>query len=295
MRNFLLIGLFVSTSIYTSACNTCGGAMSSFGDQTFQLEKNYIGLNWTYFAQDIESLSFNKLITNKIISQQFTLVGSYSFKEKYNLTALMPVYLVSDNGASSFLTGDAILNFRYRLYKSPIKKLEQATNVIYVNSGIKIPIGSFIHSEKPELNNISYSTKSVDFLLGASYNYEKNNKGINVSFNTKINLPDDNNFQRGHSFVLNSALFAKTSYKQTYWTPYAGITAEYITKDISNGFVRPYSGGKALYASLGFNMMVKKFFSLIVNPEIPIVQDYSIQNGSIQSKIKININTKILF
>jgi len=173
--------------------------------------------------------------------------------------------------------------------------LKPASHILYGNFGLKIPFGVFVNQSLNQIDNINFSTKTVDFVLGAQYIYTKKNKGINLSFNSRLNTSDKSKNSIGHGFVLRTLLFANKDFNKSTLSLFAGLSGEYNLKEISNGYTLPFSGGKALYLTLGGNLNVNNFISVMINPELPLVQDYHIQNGTIFTNLRINLNTKILF
>ena len=91
--------------------------------------------------------------------------------------------------------------------------------------------------------------------------------------------------------MLRTLFFANKAINKNMLSVFAGISGEYNTKDISSGFQRPFTGGKALYMSLGANFNINNTISVMLNPELPLVQDYKIQNGTIFTNLRILIQS----
>lgn len=294
MKKYLLIGALLFT-IPNFACDTCSGSMGLVDNGAFQLERNYVGIVWSFLSQRSNYASFENEIQNKIRIHQMGLMAGFNFKEKYNISVAVPSFVAYSKSLTSFSLGDPMVNFRYRIYKNAESPLKPASHILYGNFGVKIPFGVFVNQSLNQIDNINFSTKTVDFILGAQYIYTKKNKGINLSFNSRLNTSDKSKNSIGHGFVLRTLLFANKDFNKSMLSLFAGLSGEYNMKEISNGYKLPFSGGKALYLTLGGNLNVNNFISVMINPELPLVQDYRIQNGTIFTNLRINLNTKILF
>ena len=289
---FFVAMLFIYES--TLACDSCSSSFCVVNDQSFQLEKNQLGITWSYFSQQSFVRSFDREDYVKTKIYQYAATGSFVFKKKFNLSFAIPVYLTNTNQVNHFSVGDPILSFRYKLFESKPKKVLGAMHKVYATAGLKIPLGVYLNNDVNVVNNVNYSSRSVDFLLGATYLYVKKEKGVLTQFNTKINTKAKE-YRYGHVFALKSLLFVEKKYKDFIFMPYAGVLGELILHDYSKGFVRPYTGGKALYTLVGVNISYHDLISIAINPELPILQDYQIQNGNVFTNIRLNINTRILF
>lgn len=285
MKQFI-IGLWLVlmyTGVY--ACDACScTSMNSLDGQLLPSNKSFIGLTSGYVHQLDAS---NQRINNS----SFGIFAAMSFAKRWQILASLPVQynvIVPKNDAnnSQFGLGDASLVLSVMPYTTPKNKQRPSKSTIVLRGGLKMPTGYY---DEDNLQTANLGTKSWDFLMSAQYIFERNDQGMNVVFNTRLNTMNPFEYKFGNKYDLSSFYFVKRKVKKHSYMPFIGVAGEWIELDKSNGFYREQSGGKALYGMGGVLWNINEKFSIYAKGELPVIQDYLSQEGNVYSNIRAQV------
>ena len=273
-----------------NACDACAcSGISGLNGQLLQTDQTFIGAGINTVRQ-----------TNKagsIYHSHFTnFIAAHSFKEKWQVMAVLPYQIQKSNTPENFNMkhglGDAIVNVTYQVFKTPASKLKPSSHQVFSRFGLKLPTGKYL-DDNPEF--MPMGTGSVDFILSNQYIFEKRNMGFNGNIDAKLNTTNNSNMMFGHQFALTSFYFFKKEVKKSMLMPFAGTVAEYITKNRSNGFVRHFSGGRAIYGLIGMQALINSKYSLILTGELPIAQHYRSVEGLLYANYRVQATFSFIF
>lgn len=77
--------------------------------------------------------------------------------------------------------------------------------------------------------------------------------------------------------------------------PFIGTAAEWIDTDVSNGFERTLSGGKAIYGMGGLLLRFEDKFSIFLKGELPVIQDYKSPDGNVFTNLRAQVQLSYFF
>lgn len=273
-----------------SACDVCSSSsMSGLNSQILQTNQTFLGFGFNSVRQTNRA-------RNIYHNHSTNLIAAHSFKQRWQIMAILPFQIQKTNTPESFNMetglGDARILATYQVFKTPDKKLKPATHNLFARAGLKLPTGKLVN-ENPEF--MPLGTGSVDFLLSSQYIFERKKMGFNSNLDAKVNTANKNNMLFGHQFSLTAFYFYKKEVKASMLMPFAGAVGEYITKNRSNGFLRTFSGGKAMYGLVGFQALINSKYSLIVTGEIPLAQAYKSVEGLLYADYRIQATFSFIF
>jgi hypothetical protein len=263
--------------------------MGGLNGQLLQTNQTFVGFGFNSVRQTNRISSFYN-------SHSANLIAAHTFKEKWQLMAVLPFQMQKSNTPESFNMetglGDAILRVTYEVYKTPQSKLKPSSHHLFARFGLKLPTGKLLN-DNPEF--MPLGTGSLDFILSSQYIFERKKMGFNGNFDAKVNTANKNNMIFGHQFSLTSFYFYKKDVKSSMIMPFVGTVGEYITKNKSNGFLRNFSGGRAIYGLIGFQALINSKYSLIVTGEVPIAQQYRSVEGLLYADYRLQATFSFIF
>lgn len=273
-----------------SACDVCSSSsMSGLNGQILQTNQTFVGLGFNSVRQTNRA-------SNIYHNHSTNLIAAHSFKERWQIMAVLPFQIQKTNTPESFNMetglGDARVMATYQVFKTPEKKLKPATHNLFARFGLKLPTGKLLN-DNPEF--MPLGTGSVDFLLSSQYIFERKKMGFNGNFDAKMNTANKQNMIFGHQFSLTSFYFYKKEVKSSMLMPFVGTVGEYITKNRSNGYLRTFSGGKVIYGLVGFQALINSKYSLIVTGELPLAQQYKSVEGLLYADYRIQATFSFIF
>ncbi|MEZ4979164.1 MAG: hypothetical protein R2772_07685 [Chitinophagales bacterium] len=286
---FALVVLALSYS-FLYACDACScTSMNSLDGQVLPNKQSFIGWSTSYIHQTNSEQSKINNISN-------SLFGAFKFSKSWQILAALPLqqnYLKEKEASwsSQVGLGDAsvVLGYSPIFKKSMLKDYQQS---LILRAGLKVPTG-YYHVDNT--SNANFGTKSFDFLLSAQYVYQKNNQGINLSVNSRINTKNKYAYKYGSRIDVSAFYFVQRTKNTLAYMPFFGASGEYNLKDTSNGFIREFSGGGAMYGITGFLLNFNSKFSLYSKIELPLVQNFSGINGPIYNTVKAQIQGVYFF
>lgn len=284
LKQSLVLALAIISYVNLSACDSCSGLSgSSLDGQLLPSNKSFFGVN-TSFIHQLNGKS------EKVNNVTYSLFGAYSFAQKWQLFATLPMHqriiVAQESSRSQFGVGDASLVLSYNVFSTPSSKASFSSSKLILRGGIKLPTGYY--NIQNDLND-NLGTNSFDFLFGAQYIFEKNAQGLNTAINAKFNTGNNYNFRYGNKYDFSAFYYVKRTSKKTSYMPYFGAQVEFISYDVSNGFIRNLSGGYGLYAYGGFMLNWDNKVSIITKGELPMYQVYKTADGNLYTNVKAQI------
>lgn len=233
-------------SIAQSCCCTGAGANYSILPN---LNKNIVGLRWTYSHLYSEKISLNSELNGQRTNIHFhtaELFGRFNLNRQWQLSAFVPVNFVREKSvASSEQTsglGDISLMIQY-LALDPLRcSGTKSKHQLRLGAGFKLPSGK----HKKEDNNL-YSTSlqpgtgSTDFFFNAIYTYRFNEFGLNLSSSYRANTVNAYRFRFGDKLEGGANVFYIL--KSGKWSFMPGLGLKYLHS------FQNYHRGLAVYRS----------------------------------------------
>lgn len=290
LKQYIALAVLLLTFSYLFACDACScTSMNSLDGQVLPSKQSFIGWSSTYIHQTNAQQS-------RINNLSHSLFGAFKIAKSWQLMAALPVqqnYIKESDAAWSkqFGFGDASVQLAYTLAfkKAALKNFQQS---LIFRSGLKLPTGYYNIDNS---SNANFGTKSLDFLFNLQYLYQKNMQGLNLSINARVNTKNKYAYQYGNRIDASAFYFVQRSKNTLSYMPFFGVSGEINFKDSSNGFIREYSGGSALYGISGFLLNFNSKFSLYSKIELPLVQNFKGINGEVYNSIKAQIQGAYFF
>lgn len=279
---------FVLQVIISYACDVCSSSgTNSLNGQLLQNNVSFVGLSWNNSGMtgDAER-RYNSHFAN--------LIGGVAIKQKWQIMALLPLqYQMREQGEvrnSDIGLSDAMLLATWQAYGSPTSK--SAKHKLFATAGIKLPTGRF---DSFESEFAPLGTGSVDWLTSGQYIFEKKDIGVNNRLDFQLNMKNRNGFRYGNLYRISSFAFVKKEVKKTVFMPFAGASAEYFGKNVSNGFVREASGGYATFAFAGLQTMINEKYTFFVRGDLPVYQQLDSFDGPVDVSYRIQAQFTMIF
>lgn len=290
LKRFFALAVLSLSYSFLFACDACSStSMNSLDGQVLPSKQSFIGWSTSYIHQtSSEETRINNLSNS--------LFAAYRFAKSWQLMAALPMqqnYLKEKNSNWSNQVGlgdvSFMLAYTQNFKKSTLKDTQQS---LILRAGLKLPTGYYEIDNKA---NSNFGTKSFDFLINAQYLYQKNGQGLNLSLNGRINTKNKYNYLYGNRIDASAFYFVQRNKNTLAYMPFFGISGEYNFKDKSNGFVRDFSGGGAIYGITGFLLNFNNKFSLYSKLDLPLVQNFKGINGVVYNTVKAQIQGAFFF
>ncbi|MBL0309166.1 MAG: hypothetical protein IPP77_05665 [Bacteroidetes bacterium] len=245
MLLFFMVG-WSSKSLGQSCC--CTGAGSNYSILP-NLNKNVVGLRWTYSYLYSEKISLNPELNGMRTNINFNTAeffGRFNLNRLLQLSAFVPVNFVSEQSRISNQKttglGDISMMMQF-LVLDPLKcHGSKSKHQLRLGVGFKLPSGK----HKKEDNNL-YSTSvqpgtgSTDFFFNAIYTYRYNDFGMNVSGSYRANTVNSYRFRFGDK--LEGGANAFYILKSGSWSFMPAVGIKYLHS------FHNYNRGEAVYLS----------------------------------------------
>jgi hypothetical protein len=290
MKRILLALALVHTFSQAWACDVCSfSGTNSLNGQLLQTNRSFAAVGWNNVRQNS---SDGRIYNNHFLN----FAGAYAFKEKWQILAVLPLQHQYRKNAEDVIktTGlsDATISVTYNSFTTPSQKLKPGKHKLFNTAGFKLPTGRY-SGDSPEFAPLG--TGSFDWIVGSQYIFERKLMGINMSADLQLNMKNQNGFRYGNLYRITSFYFIKKTFGSTILMPFAGLTAETLAKDHSNGFIRNQSGGYGAFALVGLQTLINEKFSLFVRGDIPVWQDFKSFEGPVKANYRIQTQLSVLF
>lgn len=290
LKRFFALAVLVFSYSFLFACDACScTSMNSLDGQVLPSKQSFIGWSSSYIHQTNSEQSRINNLSN-------SLFAAFRLGKSWQLMAALPLqqnYLKEKDATWSKQVGlgdaSAMLAYTAAFKKASLKNFQQS---LILRAGLKLPTGYYNIDNS---SNSNFGTKSFDFLFNLQYVYQKNMQGLNLSFNGRINTKNKFEYKYGSRLDASAFYFVQRNKNTLAYMPFFGVSGEYNFKDHSNGFVREFSGGSAIYGITGFLLNFNTKFSLYSKIELPIIQNFTGITGPVYNTIKAQIQGAYFF
>ena len=280
-RFYILILIFISSSVSVFACDICGCSTGNyFIGPIPQFNKHFVGVRYT-------SRSLNTILNadrnqfSKDFYQTAEWLGGWKLKEKWQLFIFVPYNInhsVTDDGdKNNNGFGDITVISNYSLLdKFTISKDSSIINQkIWIGSGMKLPSGKFSVDENELISsaNNQPGTGSIDFLLNAIYSLTVKNWGINCNVNYKFNQSADD-YKFGNRFNASTFVFRSIHFSKVIISPNIGLLFENLNSNKIHNQTIEDTGGSTFLSAFGIETHFKKI-AVGGNIQFPIAENLS--------------------
>lgn len=248
----LMCMLICMSPIY--ACDICGSNTSNtLIDLGGSQPQSYI--QYGTFTKAIQFQDPDNDLQKSLMWGQL-LTGAYTPHEKVELKAVLPILHLSNTmrtgkGDRYWGLGDMLLQAQVQIWnRKPFERREWAQTLTLMG-GVELPTGSYAVSEDPLLSNISFGSKSFDFVLGGNYRINKFKGALTSGTIVKLNTANKEKMYYGNSYGF---------YQQGSYEVYSGKHKiillggwryDMIERNILRNIYQPKSGGHLVQSILG--------------------------------------------
>ena len=264
------------------ACDICGGSSLGLDANVLSSQTgNSIGLNTSakLYKADIEGDQQNIWLLNTSFN------GSYQPHQKVLLKIVLPVFTQFGPDGSKARSGMGDLMILTNMYVLEKRTEKDIRHQMMMSAGIEFPSGTS-NNDIADLNSIAFTSNSFDFVLGSSYALNIKKFILSGYVFSKVNTKGKDNYRFGST--IESALQGAFRFdiKDGQLFPSLGIKHYWQDKDVSNDFIRIFTGGQTLatFVGLQFNYYSHK---IGVITEAPIYQE--LNNPDLRSGIYLNL------
>lgn len=237
-----------------SACDICGSNTSNtIIDFNGGQPQDYI-----QYSTFVKSVQFqdpnNDLSSSWMLGQMLT--GAYSPHQRWELKTVVPILFLHNQMKTSTSVrhwglGDILIQSSYMAWqKLPFEK-KVWTQSLNLSAGIELPTGSYIVSEDPLLSNISFGSKSIDFLLGANYRIIKFKGSWTIGSLVKLNTVNKLEMLYGNTYSLYQQGAYEVLSKKHKISLMLGARYDYNERNILRSIYQSMSGGHVVQSLLG--------------------------------------------
>ncbi len=253
-------------------CDICGCASGgTFSGIYPQFESNIIGLQYNQqrLTHPFTPLNFNG--DSRVLRDdyhQYTLWGRFFVKPRVQVLAFLPVSqnIRRETERNTSIDGisDLTLMANYTVINTGDSLYPRVKQALLLGGGVQLPIGKYQQRDENMLilpPNFQVGTGAFSYILHANYTVRYGQLGINMDYQYRINDENERTYRFGNSHALVSNLFYKfKAGKNAALLPSAGISYEHYARDTEFGREKETTGGDFLFANLGVDYVVKRYF-----------------------------------
>lgn len=293
MYKFIIAFMCCYSSVY--ACDFCGCSPSVMSSDLSNLQPQTSISTTTSYKKYQYLTSDVGLQQTHIVAQQLSV--SYAPKNWVELRTTLPLVWMQNNYATiaekKFGIGDMNIFSSFKVWsKSPLKHKRKLGQQLNFGVGIELPTGKNIQSLQEISQQFMFGSKSVDILLSGIYSLSIQKFGFITAVFAKINTPNKAEIRYGNNFVFQLIGNYSANTKRCMLMPNIGMKADYTQKNIYRHIIQSKSGGYALYATYGLDIMVKNW-NLSGRFEHAFVQH--IANNSLKEKTSVMLKVGYVF
>ncbi len=283
MKNILLLSIgLVILAPKAYGCDVCGCKLGGYSMGILpQFDNHFIGLRYSH-------ASFNAYIDNRLTEDEFSndtyrridLIGRYSLSSKVQLSFMLPFISNDMDGnvqsVESQGIGDPMVLINYNLWNNADNPGSLWNHSLLVGGGIKLPFGDDDKLDNDELinRNFQLGTGSVDYVFSLNYAVRRQNIGLNLESAYQINGTNDVDYTFGNQFNASLYTFYWWQRPNFVLLPYLGGYFEKAQKHYDGDIEQVNTGGKALFATTGLQLMVGRFM-LDARYQAPLYQQFN--------------------
>lgn len=287
-------------SLYTQACDTCGGGIGGYymGMLPFG-NKNAISLR---FRQEhyLMKAHFGEPQSASYF-QTIELMGRGYISPKLRFMAILPYhfyrYASPQTTIKSEGIGDALILPNYRIFTTQNDTTSHFfQQSVWVGLGLKLPTGKNISvsnaTEMQESANFQLGSGSWDVLSNLSYTLRRPHWGLSLDANTKINTENKQGYQYGNKITSQLTGFYLIRLGKVEIMPNTGAFFDHTFIDKENKLKIGDTGGTTLHAIMGMDIFYKRI-AFSVSYQNPLIQ--SMNSFYLQAKGRYFFSTSWMF
>lgn len=291
-KYIILMMLFIQKSY---ACDFCGCSPSVMSSDLSNLQPQTSVSTTTSYKKYHYLKSDVGLQQTHIVAQQISI--SYAPKNWVELRTTLPLVFMQNNYATvaekKFGIGDMNIFASFKAWsKSPLKHKRKLGQQLNFGVGVELPTGKNIQSLQEISQQFMFGSKSVDVLFSAIYSLSIKKFGFITSGFVKVNTPNKSEIRYGNNFVFQLIGNYSANTKRCMLMPNIGVKVDYTQKNIYRHIIQSKSGGYALYATYGLDIMVKNW-NFSGRFEHAFVQH--IANNSLKEKASVMVKVGYVF
>lgn len=293
MYKFIIAFICCYSSVY--ACDFCGCSPSVMSSDLSNLQPQSSVSTTTSYKKYQYLTSDVGLQQTHVVAQQLSI--SYAPNNWVELRTTLPFVWMQNNYAvaqeKKFGIGDMNVFSSFKAWsKSPLKHKRKLGQQLNLGVGIELPTGKNKQSYEQLSQQFMFGSKSIDLLFSGIYSLSIRKFGFITAAFVKVNTPNKAEIRYGNNFVFQIIGNYSASTKHCMLMPNIGVKADYTQKNIYRHIIQSKSGGYALYATYGLDMMIKNW-NLSGRFEHAFVQH--VANNSLKEKASVMIKVGYVF
>jgi len=284
-------------------CTTSGGSFG-FGDLT---ASNFVGLRYTYQKYQSRNGIFANSPTSIETINTVQLWARVPLSEKVSISTIVPLNYLQRTfeGSVENLDGLGDVNimgwYAIPLFNKASK--DSIANTLIESSssqalsfgiGVKLPTGTFEERLTDKVNpGFQVGTGSLDYIAALSYNYGKNNFGLNLNATYYIKTANKNEYRFGNQFAYAlNGFYNLISNEKLLVRPFAGLSGDVFDAIEQYDEKQPETDGTIINGALGTEIGYHKFLTG-VSYSHPLQQD--LFGGNVKSKGRFSVYVNFNF
>lgn len=294
-KYFWSMVLCLMASLPTYACDACGCVGAAGLSLMPHQQSSFVGLSWQSLRFRGSSTDFEDIDHFQLASLQL----NWRVAERLQLLAILPYRMnatqLNDQLNRSNGLGDMSLMAQYRVFPGKNISLSPVKHVLDVGLGIKLPTGKF--QDEVQANalptNYQLGSGSLDYLARVRYHLSRGNWNFQVDVFGRLTTVNSQEYRFGDQLSVHS--FVGYWHRRVGYSVmlYTGLYTEYMSQDVNRGFYQLFTGGNGQYISTGMETLLGGNYSMGVNIQPPISQNYA--QGDIVAKSRFQFRFNFLF
>jgi hypothetical protein len=283
------------------ACDVCGCGM---GGQYFgilpQFQRHFVGFRYIqrgFTSQHPALFSYDKPSVSDDQYDRFEIWGRWAVNPKLQIFGFLPYQMSTQVGsATQKVNGisDPWFMVNYMVINTGDSVEHSWRHALIVGAGAKLPFGK-IHTASGESSTptqLQPGTGSIDLPFHLGYTLRRNQVGVNLETNLRINTKNNQDYQFGHR--LNSAVrfFYWKQWGNVSILPSAGLAYEWARTDKLKDIQVDMTGGDLWAMHVGFDFYYRSF--IIQSQWQPALASH-LGGGTVTPGSRFQIGTSILF
>lgn len=302
--SFIRKGLWVSFFFFTiwtaRACDVCGCSVFNQNLGILpQFNHHFVGMRYSYrgFRSEHPSVLFPTVSHEKFHTQE--LMGRFVIGDKWQILGFVPynIHIKNEEGIVDMARGigDAYFLGLYSVIQHKKSRNGKVYQNLQIGGGIKLPTGKYDFETQKYgwIPGIQMGSGTVDFLGVMTYIFRYQSWGAVAESGMKITT-QNGEYEHKYGNAFNQSLRFLKVLEAGRWTlmPSAGIGFERWSADQLEGYETDLSGGYAMQATAGIDIVFSKF-NIGINGHLPVHQN--IGRGYITSQPRYNIQAIYFF
>lgn len=299
MKSFLMVWVLMAsyTGIYSQSC-CCTGAGANYSILP-NLNKQVLGVRYTYRSYISETHSLNPEMNGMITSQQLNtleIFGRFNLNKRLQLSVFLPVSFIHQHSMNSDERTAGLGDMSFLLQYAVLDPLKcngkKSKHQLRLGVGTKLPSGEFKMNANDMFNtSLQLGTGSVDFIFNGIYTYRFKKFGFNASAAYGLNTTNTKGYRFGDKTLMASNVFYIFDVKEISIMPSIGFNYEHLSSDRLKKTSLDNTGGDFLTSSIGLDVYYKQFaFSSAFYPAL--MNRLNWENGN---KNKFNFEAGVFY